>query len=107
MVESRNLQKQFHCAARQVINIENVVSKYYLTTSPYLTYSPLLIHVYFLSFQLIGPQFVYAVKPSLKEHWTDEIEESWLQLFRYISYIMKRAMMETYTSQEIPVDNKT
>ncbi|GIY43897.1 hypothetical protein CEXT_296321 [Caerostris extrusa] len=53
-----------------------------------------------------GPT-VYAVKPSLKEHWTDEIEESWLQLFRYISYIMKRAMMETYTSQEIPVDNKT
>ncbi|GIX77963.1 hypothetical protein CDAR_601561 [Caerostris darwini] len=58
------------------------------------------------SVELIGPQFVYAVKPSLKEHWTDEIEESWLQLFRYISYIISY-MMETYTSQDIPVDNKT
>ncbi|GIY14793.1 hypothetical protein CDAR_294211 [Caerostris darwini] len=80
-------------------------SKYY--PAPVLPNLTSIAHVYFLSFQLIGPQFVYAVKPSLKEHWTDEIEESWLQLFRYISYIMKRAMMETYTSQEIPVDNKT
>ncbi|XP_035220162.1 myoglobin-like [Stegodyphus dumicola] len=44
---------------------------------------------------LIGPQFVFAVKPSMKEHWSDEIEEAWMQLFRFMAYIMKKAMIET------------
>ncbi|KAG8179386.1 hypothetical protein JTE90_003642 [Oedothorax gibbosus] len=43
---------------------------------------------------LIGPQFVFAVKPSVADHWTDEVEESWLQLFRYMAAIMKMAMAE-------------
>lgn len=43
---------------------------------------------------LIGPQFVYAVKPSLEDHWTNEIEEAWLQLFRFIAYCMKESMLE-------------
>ncbi|XP_055946806.1 neuroglobin-like isoform X1 [Argiope bruennichi] len=49
---------------------------------------------------LIGPQFVYAVKPSLKEHWNDEVEEAWIQLFKYMASIMKKAMLETNNCQE-------
>ncbi|KAG8179367.1 hypothetical protein JTE90_016542 [Oedothorax gibbosus] len=53
---------------------------------------------------LIGPQFVYAVKPSMTDHWSDEIEESWLQLFRYMAFVMKKAMLESIKTQnsEIP-----
>ncbi|KAG8179366.1 hypothetical protein JTE90_016541 [Oedothorax gibbosus] len=49
--------------------------------------------------QLIGPQFVYSVKPSMTDHSSEEIEESWLQLFRYMAYIMKQAMLEKIKRQ--------
>lgn len=52
--------------------------------------------------QLIGPQFVYAVKPSMEEHWSDEIEEAWIQLFRYMAYVMKKSMVETINPPESP-----
>lgn len=52
--------------------------------------------------QLIGPQFVYAVKPSMEEHWSEEIEEAWIQLFRYMAYIMKKSMVETINPSESP-----
>ncbi|KAG8179365.1 hypothetical protein JTE90_016540 [Oedothorax gibbosus] len=50
---------------------------------------------------IIGPQFVYSVKPSMTDHWSDEIEESLLQLFRYMAYIMKKAMLEKYQMREL------
>ena len=31
----------------------------------------------------------------MEEHWSDEIEEAWFQLFRYMAYIMKKSMFET------------
>ncbi|CAL1281719.1 unnamed protein product [Larinioides sclopetarius] len=56
---------------------------------------------------LIGPQFVYAVKPSLKEHWNDEVEDAWIQLFKYMANIMKKAMLETTSCQEKNSNNKS
>jgi hypothetical protein len=38
---------------------------------------------------LIGPQFIKAIRPSLEEKWTEELQEAWLQLFRYMSWVMK------------------
>ncbi|XP_054712905.1 globin D, coelomic-like isoform X1 [Uloborus diversus] len=43
---------------------------------------------------LIGPQFVFAVKPSMEKYWSEEIEDAWIQLFRYMAYQMKKAMLE-------------
>lgn len=40
----------------------------------------------------IGPQFIYAVKPSMAGHWNEEVEQAWLQLFRYITHYMMTAM---------------
>lgn len=46
-----------------------------------------------LLFQLIGPQFVRAIEPSLKEHWTPEVEDAWLSLFKLASVIMQETMI--------------
>ncbi len=43
--------------------------------------------------QLIGPQFVRAIEPSLAEHWTPEVEDAWLCLFKLTSVIMQEAMI--------------
>ncbi|XP_013782719.2 cytoglobin-2-like [Limulus polyphemus] len=50
---------------------------------------------------LIGPQFVHAIKPSLEDHWTTEMEEAWCQLFRYIAWVMKAAMVEHQSECEV------
>ncbi|KAL8585140.1 hypothetical protein ACOMHN_013156 [Nucella lapillus] len=42
---------------------------------------------------LIGPQFICAVRPAMGDQWTSEIECSWAQLFRLISHMMKEAMV--------------
>jgi len=42
--------------------------------------------------QLIGPQFIKAIRPSLEEQWTEDLQEAWLQLFRYMSWVMKLAI---------------
>ncbi|XP_076464350.1 uncharacterized protein LOC143296358 [Babylonia areolata] len=42
---------------------------------------------------LIGPQFIRAVKPAMGDQWTSEIEAAWADLFRLISHIMKEAMV--------------
>ncbi|GFY20405.1 hypothetical protein TNCV_210371 [Trichonephila clavipes] len=60
---------------------------------------------YPVKYHLIGPQFVFAVKPSLQAHWSDEIEEAWMQLFRYMAHVMKTAMRETTANP--PVNNKS
>ncbi|CAB3378948.1 Hypothetical predicted protein [Cloeon dipterum] len=54
---------------------------------------------------LIGPQFIQAIRPSLEEKWTEELQEAWLQLFRYMSCIMKSAMeQERITSGVAPTN---
>lgn len=44
-------------------------------------------------FQLIGPQFIYAIAPALGDRWTPEMESAWSDLFKFISYIIKEAML--------------
>ncbi|CAC5368102.1 uncharacterized protein LOC127738201 [Mytilus californianus] len=41
---------------------------------------------------LIGPQFIWAIQPALKEQWNSEVEEAWSDLFKLISQLMKTAM---------------
>ncbi|XP_022343424.1 uncharacterized protein LOC111136679 isoform X2 [Crassostrea virginica] len=41
---------------------------------------------------LVGSQFVYAIKPHLEDCWSKELEDAWLQLFRVMSYHMKKGM---------------
>jgi len=35
---------------------------------------------------------VKAIEPSLQDVWNEEIKESWLQLFKYMSSKMKEAL---------------
>ncbi len=44
-------------------------------------------------FQLIGPQFLFAIEPLLKEHWNGELEQAWSDLFKFMGYVMREAMM--------------
>ncbi len=53
----------------------------------------LALYFYFHLLQLIGPQFVRAIEPSLTEHWTPEVEDAWLCLFKLTSVIMQEAMI--------------
>lgn len=48
----------------------------------------------FSLFQLIGPQFIQAIQPSLEDRWTDELHEAWIHLFKYMAYVMKTSMGE-------------
>ncbi|KAK7575734.1 hypothetical protein V9T40_012020 [Parthenolecanium corni] len=41
---------------------------------------------------LIGPQFIQAIQPSLEKQWNSELDEAWNKLFRYIAHVMKDAM---------------
>lgn len=43
--------------------------------------------------QLIGPQFLFAIEPILNNHWTPEVEAAWSDLFKFIAYVMREAMM--------------
>ena len=43
--------------------------------------------------QLIGPQFIWAIQPTLGEIWTPEVEQAWSDLFKYITHYMKAAMV--------------
>ncbi|XP_071040529.1 globin C, coelomic-like isoform X2 [Parasteatoda tepidariorum] len=47
----------------------------------------------------VRPQFVFAVKPSMKDHWSDDIEDAWIQLFKFMAYKMKKAMLESINNQ--------
>eukprot|EP00095_Tigriopus_kingsejongensis_P002522 maker-scaffold838_size90379-snap-gene-0.9 protein:Tk02522 transcript:maker-scaffold838_size90379-snap-gene-0.9-mRNA-1 annotation:"neuroglobin-like isoform x1" len=38
---------------------------------------------------LMANSFLIAIQPSLEEKWTKTMEESWLALFRFITYFMK------------------
>lgn len=49
-----------------------------------------LITGYFcFNLQLIGPQFIQAIQPSLENQWNAELDEAWTKLFQYIAHIMK------------------
>lgn len=37
---------------------------------------------------------MYAIKPHLEDGWSKELEEAWLQLFRVMSYYMKKGMQD-------------
>ncbi|KAK3094124.1 hypothetical protein FSP39_024407 [Pinctada imbricata] len=42
---------------------------------------------------LIGPQFIWAIQPAVGyELWTEETEEAWSDLFKFIAHVMKAAM---------------
>ncbi|ESO86864.1 hypothetical protein LOTGIDRAFT_73010, partial [Lottia gigantea] len=42
---------------------------------------------------LIGPQFIWAIQPTLGDKWTPELEAAWSDLFKHVAYIIKRAMV--------------
>ncbi|KAF0766371.1 neuroglobin-like [Aphis craccivora] len=41
---------------------------------------------------LIGPQFIMAIQPSLVDRWTEEMHSAWTALFLNMAYIMKGSM---------------
>jgi len=43
----------------------------------------------------IGTQFLSAIRPSLGDHWSSEMEEAWTALLVYIATVMKESMMLT------------
>ncbi|XP_024086038.1 cytoglobin-2-like, partial [Cimex lectularius] len=43
---------------------------------------------------LVGPQFIQAIQPSLDSEWTEEVADAWKLLFAHVGYIMKGAMIE-------------
>ncbi|XP_033915060.3 neuroglobin-1-like [Acipenser ruthenus] len=45
-------------------------------------------------YEYVGVQFISAVKPIVKENWTQEVEESWKSLFSYLTAVMKRGYHE-------------
>jgi len=47
----------------------------------------------FLIIQFIGPQFVKAIEPSLQDIWNEKIKDAWIQLFKYMAYKMKEALI--------------
>jgi len=47
---------------------------------------------HFLSLQLIGPQFIWAIQPIIGDQWTSELEQAWSDLFKFIAHVMKAAM---------------
>ncbi|XP_002739229.1 neuroglobin-like [Saccoglossus kowalevskii] len=44
---------------------------------------------------VFGEQFILSVRPTLKHSWNPDVESAWAQLFKYISYMMKKGMMQT------------
>lgn len=45
-------------------------------------------------YEYVGVQFISAVKPIVKENWTQEVEDSWKSLFSYLTAVMKRGYHE-------------
>ncbi|XP_050526146.1 neuroglobin-1-like [Daktulosphaira vitifoliae] len=41
---------------------------------------------------LVGPQFIIAIQPSLTDRWTEETQSAWTSLFLNMAYIMKGSM---------------
>ncbi|XP_070577479.1 uncharacterized protein [Ptychodera flava] len=49
---------------------------------------------------LFGPQFIHAIKPTLRDHWTEEIQIAWTTLFDLIIFHMQTNM------KKIALENK-
>ncbi|KAG8301764.1 hypothetical protein J6590_045757 [Homalodisca vitripennis] len=49
---------------------------------------------------LIGPQFILAIKPSLEAQWSDETHAAWTALFAFMGSIMKDAMSAEEAAQK-------
>ncbi|XP_070577483.1 neuroglobin-2-like [Ptychodera flava] len=45
-------------------------------------------------FAVFGECFIHSIRPTLKHSWNPKVEEAWTQLFKYISYMMKRGMLQ-------------
>ncbi|XP_039624204.1 x globin [Polypterus senegalus] len=45
-------------------------------------------------YEYVGVQFISAVKPILRDHWTQDVEEAWESLFSYLTRVMKRGYYE-------------
>ena len=43
--------------------------------------------------QLLGQQLLFAIEPVLKDQWTPEVEQAWADLFRFMTHLMKEAMI--------------
>lgn len=43
---------------------------------------------------LVGSQFVLAIKPHFDNQWTPEIEDAWVQLFKVMTYHMKKGLID-------------
>lgn len=41
---------------------------------------------------MVGPQFIYAIKPQFAERWNGELEEAWLKLFQILSFLMRKGL---------------
>lgn len=48
---------------------------------------------------LMAQSFLIAIQPSLEERWTKSVEESWLALFRFITYFMKLGYRHVMSEQ--------
>ncbi|XP_070000482.1 uncharacterized protein glob1 [Penaeus vannamei] len=44
--------------------------------------------------ELVGPEFIRAIRPALEGEWTPEVEMAWALLLQNIAYVMKEAMKE-------------
>ena len=53
-------------------------------------------------YQIIGGHFVYAIRPHLQETWDDELEKAWIQLFRVLSYYMKKGIIDKKANVDWP-----
>lgn len=50
--------------------------------------------------ELVGPQFVLAIKPSLEKEWNQELHDAWNHLFKIIEHIMVASMDEEEKNQK-------
>ncbi|XP_048752323.2 neuroglobin-like [Ostrea edulis] len=41
---------------------------------------------------MVGEQFIFAIKPHLQDTWNNDLEEAWIQLFKVLCYFMKKGM---------------
>lgn len=44
-------------------------------------------------FQLIIPQLLHALEPILGDQWTPDVEDTWSDFLKYITALMKQAMI--------------
>ncbi|XP_070579198.1 neuroglobin-2-like [Ptychodera flava] len=60
-------------------------------------------HNYHANIDLVvvfGECFILSIRPTLKHSWNPNVEEAWTQLFKYISYMMKRGIIRQDKSEK-------